>query len=336
MSKRLFEAMIEANHRAVAGDAQAGLHPADYADELPLVALTCVDARLNALLPQALGVPAEQFIWLRNAGNIITGPMSSTMRSLALACAVKGGKEIVIIGHTDCQVGKTSSMQLLERFRALGVERHLLPDNLNEFFGMFGSDRQNVLNAVEQVRNSPLIGPKVPVQGLLIDIETGKLEWLVNGYAALETASTRPAALPVATGMADALKPLAGFDLGELKFPQGKIGEVVSTIGKEVLQRIEQSAAACPALSGPTAAAAPTPAPAVSLPIGFKLGEIRVPEARAGETLSEFAQHLVQKLGRDLDPASGQPKAAPPASAPPKIPIPPPLRPKMHLRRNPK
>jgi carbonic anhydrase len=120
--------------------AEAGLHPADYEAELPLVALTCVDVRLNTLLPQALGVPPEQFIWLRNAGNIITGSMSSTMRSLALACVVKGGREIVIIGHTDCQVGKTSTLQLVDRFRALGIERHLLPDNLNEFFGLFGSE----------------------------------------------------------------------------------------------------------------------------------------------------------------------------------------------------
>jgi carbonic anhydrase len=98
---RLLEAIIDANHRALAGDPNAGLHPADFENELPLVALTCIDARLNALLPQVLGIPPEQFIWLRNAGNIITGPLSSTMRSLALACAVKGGKEIVIIGHTD-------------------------------------------------------------------------------------------------------------------------------------------------------------------------------------------------------------------------------------------
>src|SRR6266571_3438406 len=173
---RLLEAIVDANHRALAGDANAGLHPAEFAEELPLVALTCIDVRLNALLPQVLGVPQEQFIWLRNAGNIITGPQSSTMRSLALACAVKGGKEIVIIGHTDCQVGKTTAMQLIDRFRALGIERHVLPDNLNEFFGIFGSDRQNVLKAVEIARSSPLIGPKVPVHGLLVDIETGRLE----------------------------------------------------------------------------------------------------------------------------------------------------------------
>ena len=78
---RLFESIIDANHRAVAGDASAGLHPAEFADALPVVALTCIDPRLNAFFPNALALPAEEFIWLRNAGNIITGTLSSTMRS---------------------------------------------------------------------------------------------------------------------------------------------------------------------------------------------------------------------------------------------------------------
>ncbi|HXT12418.1 MAG TPA: hypothetical protein VN873_12715 [Candidatus Angelobacter sp.] len=85
---RLFEAIIDANHRAVAGDAQAGVRVADFKKELPVVALTCVDPRLNVLFP--------------------TGPLSSTMRSLALSCAVKGGKEMAILGHTDCQEGSKS------------------------------------------------------------------------------------------------------------------------------------------------------------------------------------------------------------------------------------
>src|SRR2546428_11497669 len=165
---KLFEAIIEANGRITGGDRTAGLRPEDYADSLPVVALTCIDPRLNRLIPEVLGVPEEHFIWLRNAGNIITGPLSSTMRSLALACAVKGGKEIAIIGHTDCLVGKTNTMQLLERLRSLGIERHVLPDNINEYFGIFSSERQNVLKAAEIVRQSPLIGPKIPVHGLLV------------------------------------------------------------------------------------------------------------------------------------------------------------------------
>src|SRR5580658_10312522 len=182
---RLFEAILDANHRAVTGDLSAGLHVVDYAQELPVVALTCIDPRLNRLFPCVLGLPDEQFIWLRNAGNIITSPLSSTMRSLALACAVKGGKEIAIIGHTDCQVARTTTMQLLEKLKALGVERSRLPENLNEFFGMFATERQNVIKACDFVRQSPLIGPNIPVHGLLADIETGKLDWVVNGYEKL-------------------------------------------------------------------------------------------------------------------------------------------------------
>ena len=220
---RLFEAIIDANHRAVAGDTTAGLHPAEFADELPVIALTCIDPRLNAFFPNALALPAEQFIWLRNAGNIIFDPMSSMMRTLALACAVKGGREIAIIGHTDCQVGKASAIQLLDKFKELGVERHLLPDNLNEFFGLFSSERQNVIKACDLVRHSPLIGPKIPVHGLLLDIESGKLDWLVNGYQTLEAPGSQ---LREPTGpIGQAMQSLGNFNIGEMKFPETKIGE---------------------------------------------------------------------------------------------------------------
>ena len=258
---RLMEAIIDANHRALAGDATAGLHPADFAEELPLVALTCVDARLNALLPQVLGVPAEHFIWLRNAGNVITGPLSSTIRSLALACAIKGGKEIAIIGHTDCQVGKTTTMELIDRLRALGIERHLLPDNINEFFGLFGSDRQNVIKAATLARSSPLIGPKTPVHGLLVEIETGRLEWLVNGYQTLETLGARWNEMVKSTGQTvDSLKSLTDFKIGEMKFPETKIGEVV-TQGENWLADKVRTLEKPPPGSAPPQAPSPPPAP---------------------------------------------------------------------------
>jgi carbonic anhydrase len=271
---RLFEAIIDANHRAVAGDASAGLHPADFADELPVIALTCVDPRLNALFPNALALPAEEFIWLRNAGNIITGPLSSTMRSLALACAVKGGKEIAIIGHTDCQVGQTTAMQLLDKLKALGVERHLLPENLNEFFGMFGSERQNVIKACDIVRHSPLIGPKIPVHGFLVDIETGKLEWIVNGYEAWQTLPSPSDAIKGAGPMAEALGSFVAFNIGEMKFPEAKIGEVVTKAEDWLSQKagqlgVKPSQPSAPAASAPQVPhlpAAPVIPPKIPLP----------------------------------------------------------------------
>lgn len=222
---RLFEAILNANHQALAGDQSAGLRPAEYAEELPVVALTCIDPRLNRILPQVLGVPEESFIWLRNAGNIVTGPLTSTMRSLALACAIKGGREIAVIGHTDCQVGKTTTMDLLQRLQSLGIERRNLPTNVNEFFGTFGSERANVIKAVEFIRQSPLISRKTPVHGLLVDTETGRLDWLVNGYEpfAAPAEDAGPSGLEQ---LLNAFKPLGDLSIGEMKFPESKIGDI--------------------------------------------------------------------------------------------------------------
>jgi carbonic anhydrase len=225
---RLFEAILEANSRAVAGDTTASIRQSEYAAELPIAALTCIDARLNPLVPDVLGVAEEHFIWLRNAGNIITSPTSSTMRSLALACAVKGAKEIAVIGHTDCQVCKTTTMQLLEKFKTLGVERHVLPDNINEYFGLFSSERQNVIKACDTIRQSPLIGPKIPVHGLLLDIQTGQLEWLVNGYSWATMSNQWNDALKSAGETLDKFKSLTDFKIGGMSFSETKIGDTVA------------------------------------------------------------------------------------------------------------
>jgi len=253
---RLLEAIIEANQRAVAASAKANLNASDFAGSLPLVALTCIDPRLNRLIPEMLGVPEEQFIWLRNAGNIITGPLSSTMRSLALACAVKGGKEIALIGHTDCLVCKTTIMKLTDGFRALGVERAKLPENLNEYFGLFASERQNVIRGAQIVRQSPLIGSNVPVHGLVVDIQSGKLEWLVRGYDTLGAASQSFAEAVKQTAVetarqtaAEALNLAAAklpeFNLGEMKFPEFKIGETTIDPNRWVSQ-VQAVASATP------------------------------------------------------------------------------------------
>ncbi len=224
---RLFEAIVDANHRAVAGDPTAGLHPVDFADELPVITLTCIDPRLNAFFPNVLGIPADQFIWLRNAGNIVTGSMTSTMRSLALACAVKEGREIAIIGHTDCHVSQTSTMLLLNKLKKLGVERSHLPENINEFFGTFASEHQNVIKACGLVRESPLIGPKIPVHGLVVDIINGRLEWIVNGYETWQTLP-KPGLIDFSQSGAPAIGAMgsmAPFDMGEMKFPGQRIGD---------------------------------------------------------------------------------------------------------------
>jgi carbonic anhydrase len=279
---RLFEAIIEANHRAVAGDSRAGLRPADYPDSLPIVALTCIDPRLNRLFPEVLGVHEDEFIWLRNAGNIIFDSQSSMMRTLALACAVKGGKEIAVIGHTDCRVRQISVSQLIECFRALGVPRANLPENLVEFFGLFASERQNVINGVNHIRQSPLISYRLPVHGLIVDVESGRLEWLVNGYDQLANSAVVSSPIMEKLEQAkEALGALAEFKSGQLKLPEIKIGDLTLDPQKWLSQmrvvppsRPESSstaggqptAAQSPSLGSPPPVQAPPPPPAIPVP----------------------------------------------------------------------
>jgi carbonic anhydrase len=252
---RLFDAIFAANQRRLAGDRAALIPVAELAASLPLAALTCIDARLNRLLPEMLGLPEQHFIWLRNAGNIITSPLSSTMRSLALGCAVKGAKEIAIIGHTDCQVAKTTAMALIDKLAALGVDRHKLPENLVEYFGLFGTERQNVIRGVDFVRASPIIGAKVPVHGLLIDVQSGKLEWIVNGYQALDTVATGKAGefIKKVDEKLDRFAKIGHLAAAELKLPDTKIGDLVETAHDWLHQAGEVAAAVESKIGAPSA-----------------------------------------------------------------------------------
>lgn len=243
---RLFEAIIDANQRAIAGDQTAGLRVGEFADSLPVVALTCMERQLNPLIPEVLGIPEEDFIWVRNVGNIVTNPLSSTVRSLAVACAVGGAKEIAIIGHTDCLMGKTTMSQLLELLNSVGVPRSALPENLVEYFGIFASERQNVIKGCEIVRRSPLISARVPVHGLVVDLSTGRLEWLVNGYETLKAAPEKiSAALEKAEQALSAVESAGKFAVGPVKFGETKLGEIVAG-ARSLLDKAESFVAAKP------------------------------------------------------------------------------------------
>ena len=318
---RLFEAIIAANHRAADGDNSAGLHPAEFADSLPVAALTCIDARLNPLIPEVLGIPEEQFIWLRNAGNIITGPLSSTMRSLSLACAVKGAKEIMILGHTDCQVAKTTTSVLLDRLKALGIERRFLPDNVSEYFGTFASERQNVIKACGIVRGSPIIGVKIPVHGVVVDIATGKLEWLVNGYEIFGTAITDKwnDVVTSAGETVDKLKALADFQIGEMKFPETKIGETVTQAADWLSQKVGELKVE-PPKSAPNAE---DTSPEL-MPYG-----IPAPQKKPERSALSIAGQIVDYAEKHWPKPSEEPPTLPPK----KIPLPPPIKPKPIIRK---
>jgi hypothetical protein len=140
-----------------------------------------------------------------------------------------------------------------------------------------------VLKGVEFIRASPLIGPKIPVHGLLMNVENGHLEWLVNGYQALDTAtSTFAAAKPVE----DAFAKLGSFHLGEMKFPEFKIGQTAGGTSHA------SPPATTPVPSAPASAPLPVEVKPAFTPIGAAHVsetpvEVKEPASRPLETSSK-------------------------------------------------
>lgn len=169
--------------------------PVDYTQEdkylskLPqkqVAILTCMDTRLVNFLEQALGIMRGEAKVIKTAGNCVTGVFDGVIRSLMVCIYELGIKEILVIGHHECGMAKTTSQSLTEAMLSRGVPKeaiHMIAKELREWADEFQHPEQNVLDTVEAIRLNPLIPSDIPVHGLIFHPRTGKLDLLDDGYA---------------------------------------------------------------------------------------------------------------------------------------------------------
>ena len=145
-----------------------------------LAILTCMDCRLIDFFEPALGLKRGDAKIIRNAGNSIVG--EDAIRSIGAALYNLGCEEVLVVGHTECGMAGADPDALKEKMLKRGIdEKDIEKYDLAEWIGGFESEEENVLDVCEKIKNHPLI-PDVPVHGLIIDIVTGELKVLVNGY----------------------------------------------------------------------------------------------------------------------------------------------------------
>ena len=154
-----------------------------------LAVVTCMDGRV--VPDRSLGVGARDVFVVRNAGGSVS---NDALRSLIVACEVKGVEEIVVIEHTDCAMVAMSDQQIRDAVRAdLGVDATLV-----EFLAIDDQDGC-VRSDVALLRSSPYIPGNVVVTGFVCDTDTGMLR-LVEGDAGsrLPAAAMAPGAAAAA------------------------------------------------------------------------------------------------------------------------------------------
>ena len=154
-----------------------------------LVILTCMDTRLVELLPRAMGVRNGDIKLIKNAGAIVSHPFGSVMRSILVAVYELGAAEVAVVGHHGCGMTGLSCARVLDKARDRGVSEETLNMlrnagvDLERWLTGFDRVESGVTGSVAVIRNHPLVPRDVPVHGLLIHPETGKLDLLVDGYA---------------------------------------------------------------------------------------------------------------------------------------------------------
>jgi carbonic anhydrase len=134
-----------------------------------LAVVTCIDSRIDPLGVFGL-VPGDAKL-LRNAGARVT---PDVLRSLGLAVAALGVRRIAVVQHTDCKM--TTSRDDL-----LGAIREATGAPLADFDPLAIDDHAGVLTAdVDIVLRSPLVAAGTVVAGLLLHLDSGRLETVVT------------------------------------------------------------------------------------------------------------------------------------------------------------
>ncbi len=149
--------------------------------------ITCMDCRLVNMFEPALGLERGDVLELRTAGATISVPdrphaANDLIRSLAGGIYLLGVRQVIVVGHTECGLAKVDPTALIASMQALGVDPEQLIQqeglrDINGLIGWIGAFKDvhlNVQEVVSVIRNSPFL-PKLPVHGLVIDINTGKL-----------------------------------------------------------------------------------------------------------------------------------------------------------------
>ncbi len=236
MDPSLLQQIIEANKSFLAGSPKyldaSGAH---------FVVIACIDARLTGLLEPALGLPRNRALVIRNAGNIISETGHDVIRSVATAVFLKGARDILVVGHTDCAMAKFSAPEVIDSFRASGVARSAFGDHdLRDWFGAFTDIKGNVLRGMRVLRQSSVMPKDVRIYGAVIGIESGELEVISEGGASSVELSSQGTSREVG----ETAPPLAAAEAAEPSppaIPPG--GTKMPVIIAEPVRRAEQATA---------------------------------------------------------------------------------------------
>lgn len=173
--------ILEFNDRFVQDGAFEAYRTSKFPDKKLLV-LSCMDTRLTELLPRAMNLKNGDAKMVKTAGAVISHPFGSIMRSLLVAIYELGVEELMVVGHWRCGMASLDADRMLQAMADRGITQETILTlqgagvDLHAWLQPVKSVEESVKATVAMIRSHPLVPAHLPIEGLVMDPDTGKLD----------------------------------------------------------------------------------------------------------------------------------------------------------------
>jgi carbonic anhydrase len=138
-----------------------------------IIVLTCMDYNIDP--SYTFNLHPNDIIVLRNAGNVITEDM---VRSIISALKIHDIKEIIIMGHTYCQIRNLDPKNLIKTIpgnilRKIGARGVSVTQEIIKYFHIFVDELRNIRNQVRALKSADIIPESILIKGYIHDDESG-------------------------------------------------------------------------------------------------------------------------------------------------------------------
>ena len=131
---------------------------------MKLAVLTCMDARID--VAELLGLRPGDAHVVRNAGGRAT---VDALHALSISQAVLGTREVMVLHHTECALGRFTESELAERIKA--VTGHSITRDL----GCFADPVEAVVEDVMRLRAYSGLAHRDKIRGFMYDLAANAL-----------------------------------------------------------------------------------------------------------------------------------------------------------------
>lgn len=175
--------LLQENAKFVQSEKYKDFSTTKYPDKKTVI-LSCMDTRLTELLPAALNFKNGDVKIIKNAGGVVNHPFGSIARSLLVAIYELGVEKVLVVGHYDCGMQGLDSQKMLHLMGERGIHKDTLNVirqcgiDLDRWLSGFDEVEESVKSTVDFIRNHPLVPEYIQVYGLIIDPETGRLDYI--------------------------------------------------------------------------------------------------------------------------------------------------------------